>query len=68
VILQEELPSGLMVVGIADGAALVRIGDDFEAKLILIPAPPPPDPAVTTAESNPGGHHPASLSPTPPRS
>lgn len=42
-------------MSIADGAALVRKGDDFEAKLILIPAPPPLDSSLPADEDNPGG-------------
>ncbi len=49
--MQEELPPGLKVVSIADGAALVRKGDDFDAKLILIPAPPPPEEAVQARDA-----------------
>lgn len=37
--LQEDLPAGMRVIGITDGAATLRGEDNFEAKLILIPAP-----------------------------
>ena len=33
------MPAGMRVVRIAEGAATLRYGEDFEAKLILIPAP-----------------------------
>ena len=33
------MPIGMRVVRIADGAAMLRSEDDFEARLILIPAP-----------------------------
>ena len=38
---QEEIPAGLTLERIEDGAAEMRNGDDFAIKLILVPAPPP---------------------------
>ncbi len=37
--LQADIPVGMRVLKITDGAAMLRSGDDFEVKLILIPAP-----------------------------
>ena len=36
--LQEQLPRGLRVARVADGAAELRSGDEYEIKLILVPA------------------------------
>ena len=38
---QEDIPAGLTLERIQDGAAEMRNGDDFTIKLILVPAPPP---------------------------
>ena len=37
--MQEQLPRGLRVARVADGAVELRSGDEYEVKLILVPAP-----------------------------
>lgn len=39
---QEDLPAGLILEKVENGAAEMRNGEDFAIKLILVPAPPPP--------------------------
>lgn len=45
--MQEKLPEGMRVRKIVNGAAEIEDGGDYEAKLILVPAP---EPAACAAE------------------
>lgn len=51
-VVQEKLPEGLHVKRIANGAAELQDGGDYEVKLILVPAPPqqPADRGAATKE------------------
>ena len=47
--MQEDIPSGVSVASIKDAVATLRCGDEWEAKLTLVPAPPSA-PSHTPAE------------------
>ena len=54
--MQEQLPRGLRVTRVANGAAELRSGDEYEVKLILVPAP-----EQTSNAAQSGSQHPLTL-------